>query len=40
MRAALERIYKNTKNEAYLTNAVAKGLITEEEKAAIMAAIV
>lgn len=39
MYAALKRIYKNTKNETYLTNAVAKGFITEEEKAEIMESV-
>lgn len=36
MIAALKRIYKNTKNEAYLNNAVTKGFITKEEKDEIM----
>lgn len=39
MYAALLRIYKSTKNEAYLTNAVAKGWITEGQKAEIMASV-
>jgi hypothetical protein len=34
----LTRIYNETKNEAYLTAAVAKRWITEAEKAQIMAA--
>lgn len=36
MRRTLERIYRNTGNEAYLTNAVLKQWITEEDKAEIM----
>lgn len=28
----LKRIYKNTKNELYLSNAIKKGWITEKEK--------
>ena len=36
MFAALKRIYSNTRNEAYLTNAVTKKFITEEEKTEIM----
>ncbi len=39
MYAALRRIYKNTKKESYLTNAVAEGWITEDEKAKIMGEI-
>lgn len=37
MKASLTRIWKKTHNEAYLMKAVAKGWITEEEKAEIMA---
>lgn len=37
MKASLTRIWKKTHNEAYLTKAVTKGWITEEEKAEIMA---
>lgn len=33
----LKRIYKNTRNESYLDNAVKKGWITEKEKHEIMA---
>lgn len=36
MYASLKRIYTSTKNEAYLTNAVAKGWITEAQKEEIM----
>ena len=39
MYAALLRIYRNTKDETYLTNAVAKGWLTDEEKQQIMAEI-
>lgn len=35
----LKRIYSNTRNEAYLTNAVAKGWITEAQKAEIIASV-
>lgn len=35
----LTRIYSETKNEVYLSNAVKKKWITVEEKAAIMAAV-
>lgn len=38
MYATLERIYKNTHNESYLTAAVGKGWITEQEKQKIIAA--
>lgn len=37
MYEALKRIYRNTKNETYLANAVLKEWITKEEKAKIMA---
>ncbi len=37
MYAALQRIYGNTKNETYLTNAVEKGWITQKEKEQIIA---
>lgn len=37
MYATLERIYRETKNEAYLTAAVKKKWITEDQKARIMA---
>lgn len=40
MYATLKRIYTNTKNEMYLTNAVAKGWITEEQKADIIESVV
>ncbi len=36
MYKTLERIYGKTKDEKYLTNAVRKGWITEEEKTEIM----
>lgn len=39
MYAALKRIYGNTKNEAYLANAVTKGYITEVQKDEIMLAV-
>lgn len=39
MFAALKRIYNNTRNEDYLTNAVKKSFITAEEKAEIMAMV-
>lgn len=39
MYATLKRIYANTKNETYLTNAVAKGWITEEQKEEIIASV-
>lgn len=35
----LTRIYNETRNEGYLSNAVKKKWITEEEKAAIMVAV-
>lgn len=35
----LKRIYGNTKKVSYLVNAVAKGWITEDEKAEIIAAV-
>ena len=35
----LTRIYRGTGNEQYLTNAVKKKWITEEEKAQIMAEV-
>ena len=39
MYAALLRIYRNTKDEIYLTNAVTKGWLTDEEKQQIMAEV-
>lgn len=36
---AMKRIYANTKNVTYLTNAVAKGWITEDQKAKIIASV-
>lgn len=36
MRETLERIYKNTHDESYLTAAVRKGWITEEQKQEIL----
>lgn len=39
MSRTLMRIYTETKNEQYLANAVKKKWITEEEKAAIIAAV-
>ena len=39
MYAALMRIYRNTKDETYLTNAVAKGWLTDEEKQQIIAEV-
>ncbi len=39
MYAALERIYRNTKNVTYLNNAVTKGWITEEQKTKIIASV-
>lgn len=39
MFTALERIYRNTKDEKYLNNAVKKNFITEEEKEQIIAAV-
>lgn len=36
MKATLTRIYRETGNEQYLTNAVGKKWITEEEKKEIM----
>lgn len=39
MYATLKRIYRNTGNEMYLTNAVAKGWITEEQKADIIESV-
>lgn len=35
----LKRIYDKTRDEKYLTNAVAKGWITEEQKEAIKASV-
>lgn len=35
----LERIYKNTKNEAYLTSAVKKKWITAEQKNEIVGVV-
>lgn len=39
MFATLKRIYTKTKDEMYLTNAVAKGWITEEQKADIIESV-
>lgn len=39
MKQTLTRIYRSTKDEAYLTNAVGKQWITAEEKAEIMAEV-
>lgn len=39
MYATLKRIYAKTQDEMYLTNAVGKGWITEEQKARIMASV-
>lgn len=39
MKDTLTRIYADTGNEQYLTNAVKKKWITEAEKAEIMAAV-
>lgn len=39
MYAALLRIYRNTKDETYLTNAVTKGWLTDEEKQQIIAEV-
>lgn len=39
MKQTLTRIYRNTKDEAYLTSAVEKQWITVEEKAEIMAEV-
>lgn len=39
MYAALMRIYRNTKDETYLTNAVVKGWLTDEEKQQIIAEV-
>lgn len=39
MYEALKRIYRNTKDETYLTNAVTKGWLTDEEKQQIMAEV-
>lgn len=39
MYAALRRIYYSTKKESYLSNAVAKGWITEMEKAEIITSV-
>ena len=39
MRQTLTRIYRNTKDEAYLSSAVEKHWITEEEKSEIMAEV-
>lgn len=39
MFVALKRIYSKTKDETYLVNAVARGFITEDEKAEIIAAV-
>ena len=36
MYETLKRIYNKTKDEKYLTNAVMKGWLTEEEKIEIM----
>ena len=39
MYAALMRIYSNTKDETYLTNAVVKGWLTDEDKPQIIAEV-
>lgn len=39
MYAALMRIYRNTKDETYLTNAVTKDWLTDEEKQQIIAEV-
>lgn len=39
MYLAMQRIYLKTKDEKYLTNAVTKGWLTENEKAEIIADI-
>ena len=39
MYEALTRIYRNTKDETYLTNAVTKGWLTDEEKQQIIVAV-
>ena len=39
MYAALMRIYRNTKDETYLTNAEVKGWLTDEEKQQIIAEV-
>ena len=39
MYEALTRIYRNTKDETYLTNAVTKGWLTDEEKQQIIAEV-
>ena len=39
MYAALLRIYRNTKDETYLANAVTKGWLTDEEKQQIIAEV-
>lgn len=39
MYEALMRIYRNTKDETYLTNAVTKGWLTDEEKQQIIAEV-
>lgn len=39
MIATLKRIYKNTHNVKYLTNAVKQGFITEDDKARIIAEV-
>ena len=39
MYESLKRIYTNTKNEEYLTNAVKKNWITEEEKQEIIRSV-
>lgn len=39
MLSAVKRIYANIKKESYLTNAVAKGYITADQKEEIMAEV-
>lgn len=39
MYEALMRIYRNTKDETYLNNAVTKGWLTDEEKQQIIAEV-
>ena len=39
MYAALLRSYKSTKDESYLTNAVKKGWLTDEEKEEIISSV-
>ena len=39
MYAALMRMYRNTKDETYLTTAVTKGWLTDDEKQQIIAEV-